>query len=414
MPLRKCTSSHILVSDFDHRDPKSELDDIDTGRYLEALGSLPQNIRQLMQEGDMHVQVEQLEDGTYRVVKIIKKREPEFLQGTDHFFVIDKEGQRLEVEEDTYSELLGLKGDPEDVFNREDVEFVGLEYDQVPPMDVWDITFDETEHVRTARRLIDSGKASFKQLQKQADKLVYSADWFPYSEDKRLRHARAQLIATKITKEDLSKKELARLIGYTSQDKRPSMATQLLEQAKKMKPSTTKQQILSKAKDIMDSYKQDKDNPVRDRNKISAGDRRKLWHLWQERYMKLHESVELPPWRYKTMLQYKLTQMAHKGKITWDEARYRLMDAMEKHFGIREDKTKIRMRRPTGRFAKVKDINPPEWLTDIPKPEEVEVSTEEFNLDEWLPESTYLQLTDEEDQCDTTEIILSQGLSTNE
>jgi hypothetical protein len=164
------TRSHNLPSDLEHRDPKTDLLDVEGGRYLDALLTLPQHIRAMYQDNEMHITL----DKNNRVVKIIKKRDPEFLDGHVSHIWVNAEGQRLNLSEAQMDEMCGIIHDPEDVYNQQDVEMVGLESitnseddedfdtdpiqgevveEYMPPMDRWDVIFDASAYLQHVERL---------------------------------------------------------------------------------------------------------------------------------------------------------------------------------------------------------------------------------------------------------------------
>ncbi len=167
---------HNLPSDLSHRDAKTDLTDIESGRYLDALLTLPQHIRMMYQDSEMHVTL----DAHNRVVKIVKKRDSEFLNGQTSHIWLTPEGKRLALTEAQMDEVCGIVHNPEDVYNQENVEMTGLasitnsedEVDSdedfdlsldpiqgeiveeyMPPMDRWDIIFDATAYIQHVERL---------------------------------------------------------------------------------------------------------------------------------------------------------------------------------------------------------------------------------------------------------------------
>lgn len=166
---------HNLPSCLEHRDPKSDLTDIETGRYLQGLQDLPQSVRQLLEDGNLHVVLDEF--GV--IVKLIRKRDPEFLNGREDYFVIDQLGRRIPVTEEELDAQLGIEHNPDDVYNCSEVTLEGLDAQRyseggedeeedhaveitgelvseyVPPMDRWDVIYDATEYTQTARRIVE-------------------------------------------------------------------------------------------------------------------------------------------------------------------------------------------------------------------------------------------------------------------
>ncbi len=121
-----CGKSHILPSDYD-RTPASPLQDIDTGRNVDAVQALNGLTRMDYQtEGDF---ITLSPEGD--VLRIIRKRDPEKVDGSFSEFTYNSDGKRVPLTEDNAwsDESIGLVGDIEDVYNRDDIEFVSC-YDQ--------------------------------------------------------------------------------------------------------------------------------------------------------------------------------------------------------------------------------------------------------------------------------------------
>ena len=151
----KTSKGHMLVSDLSHRDPKDALHDIDGGSYLEAIDRLSVSHRQLMEDADMHIELKE-SNNRYRLTKIVKKREPEYIQGHDQYFLLDKEGHRIPIDEDQFDQMLGIQKNIEDVFESPDCEIIGMQHEYTCPRDVWDILFDATECTQRAELLMES------------------------------------------------------------------------------------------------------------------------------------------------------------------------------------------------------------------------------------------------------------------
>lgn len=182
--MTKANRGHQLIDELSHYDNQTGVNDILCGRYLDAIQALPQHIRMMFQDSDMHV----ILDENNRVVKIIKKRDPEFLTGTEKTFWLDEYGRKIPLTEDEMDAQLGLEHDPEDVYAHPDVEMCGLgeigvldeefvedddaDFDlatelvedeshhtvvseYVAPLDKWDIIFDATDYLRHCKSLIE-------------------------------------------------------------------------------------------------------------------------------------------------------------------------------------------------------------------------------------------------------------------
>lgn len=366
-----------LVSEFDHRDPDNKLTDIDTGRYLEALGELPDSIRQMMQDGDLHVDVQEI-DGHWRVTKIVKKREPEYLQGSDQYFITDDEGRRIPVSEDELDQMLGIQHDPEDLFNREEIERHPFEHAHTCPRDVWDVIFDASDHVKHCQRLIEDDDWQAQPLwRKKADiaqseqENLYSADWFYYPVDKRLRTQRAREIA-KCIEQGVSKRQLSSLLGPKSTDKRPEIAKSLRVKASKMRHGKQKAAILVRAQKIVDQYISDRRHG-RTRTPISSSERKRLWELWREREMRVNGSVQLTHWQFKAAYQHKLNRQVSRGEITREEASERLSERLRSLY------------RAEGRFQPKTSHETPSWLRDVPQSTDQQPADDyQFTGGDWL------------------------------
>jgi len=127
----------VLSSELEHRDPTDDLTNVDDGKAISAVDMLPHTHRQLLQEGNINVQLSEVA-GRYRLTKLVKKREAAYLQGTDKYFVTDKFGARIPVSEEVFDILIGIEKNPDDVY--EAGEVISIEKDHTPPMDRWDLT----------------------------------------------------------------------------------------------------------------------------------------------------------------------------------------------------------------------------------------------------------------------------------
>lgn len=346
-----------LVSELDYRDPDDKLHDIDGGNYLSALQELPQNLRQLLEDSDCHCELRET-DGRYRVVKIVKKRDPEFLQSTERHFYLDETGRKVPVSEDELDELLGIQKNKEDLYEQEEIELVGLDSEAVPPMDTWDIVYDATGYLsqirKSATTLVSAGIPITSEtlydlsLQSPDKGGIYSADWFPYREDKRIRTPRAKHIAHLIQTKDLTRRDLIQLMGK-SQDYRKQV---LLDTKKKVRQAQTvqKRRVYLKRAHIL--QKQIKDKPFRD-SSVTSSEKRVLWRLWRNEQIRKNGAVSLTSWQYEAMLFRKYQLKVIREEITQKEAQQKIDQLMRKHFP--------RARR-TSNYGRYTHSKTPDWL----------------------------------------------------
>lgn len=363
-----------LTHDFDSREPKNDLQDIDTGKYLHALATLPQSVRSLLQDNDLRCEVDEI-DGSWKVVKIVKKREAEFLQGTDKYFVYDDEGNRIPLSEEEYDAHLGIIHNPNDIYNCEDVSLESLEQVHMCPRDVWDVVFDATEYVREARRLIALHKEGAYKLGKGelewlASELIYSADFFKYHAYHAPLGTRAQKVAKRI-EAGMTKQELGAAIAPPKKDQRLEQATKLEEQAAKLRPCKQRATLMLRAQKMRECSMRDRmagkfvDN-------FSRSERNKLWAMWREREMEVNGTVELKSWQFRTAYSAKLSRQVHQGLLTTEEADQKLSERMEALYG------------QTGKLSTKAAPALPQWLRDAP-PVEAEGEEEiEFTGGDWL------------------------------
>lgn len=340
-----------LVNDWDNYDPKDDLSDIMTGRFLSALTELPQSLKQMSQEGDLRVQIEKFAD-RYQIVKIVKKREPEFMQGSETYHIYDKCGRRIPLTEQEYDRYLLVGNNPEDVYNSTEVVLESLDSQGVAPMDKWDLVFDATEYIRAASSFIQKWNdgiinkseipnpiAHIESLQD----LIYSADWFPYSVDKKIHGARSKRIAKDIESGKIQhKRQLGAAIG--------------------------------------------------NHEDVSKEDKRKLWTMWQSKKMQQDGEVQLQPWQFERAYRFKLQRQIVRKEITYKQAQDLLKAAMERLFSKSKPVN-------VGQEIILNFQEPeiPEWLqeaTPLPAEEEDDYI---FQHQDWLP-----QLFEIEEQ-DTTE-----------
>ena len=389
---------HTLCSDHQQYDHSTGINDVLCGGHLDALHQLPNNLRQLLEDSNMHVEL--VDFGGRNVIgKIVKRRESEFLTGQTKYFVYDNEGHRIPIEEEEFDKQLGLQHNPDDVFNSPDITLESIESEVLAPMDVYDVVYDCTEYLRNAERLLENEEWQVKSVQeKQADlaklanELIYSANWFQYSADKRIHGYRAKQIAAAI-KKGLTRAQLGALIGPRSPEKRIKIAQQLRKQALSMPLGPQRVQVFTKAQKLVDEV-------VNGRRKARSGkiydpisdtDRATLWAQWREREINVNGSVQLMSWQFQKMYYAKLDKQVKAGTLTALERDQRVREAMRKLYGtnkvvqrVQEDKT------PTM----------PSWLLEAVPPAEV---IREY--DEWIPPSNS-GITNIEDEEEWLENVL--------
>jgi hypothetical protein len=309
------SEGHLLMSDLSHRDPINDLEDIDTGQFLQTLSELPTSLRQLMEDGDVHVKLA-FWGGRYRIVKIIAKRNPEFKRGSKKHFIFDKESKRIPVSEEKLDEIIGLGGDPEDVYNNKEVEFGGLQEEHIPPMDAWDVCYDATDYLRRLEQLQENDELTpllqregIEAIDKMQDELIYSAKWFPTPVMKGLHSARARAIAKRI-ESGLTRQEMRRLLQSPADSTKEVVKVARLK-ARKMRPCREKGQILLGAIKILaikaEATKQKKYPPA----PLAQSEKAKLWGLWREAEMRRGGSVKLTSWQFRKALRAKLLREGH-------------------------------------------------------------------------------------------------------
>jgi hypothetical protein len=381
-----------LCSDWDHRDPRDGLSDIDTGKYLSELSKLPQNTLQLLEDSNMHIELREV-DNRYQVVKITKKRESEYMQSKDRFFIFNDDGKRIPLTEEQFDRYLGIQHNPEDLYEFEDVQLETLGSEATPPLDAWDIIFDATEYLTMANNFIrqwnnntaENVNDPVKHLEQLADEFIYSADWFPYSSDKRLKGARAKQIAAKILSGKITTKQhLGAEIGSRVIDTRPQKVKEMRAQALKMPLGKPRAKILIYAQKIMDNVHKDRKNDKgRHIDTINDSDRRILWDMWRNERLKRDGSVQLQSWQFEKMYRAKLEKQVIKGQITKEQADTLLVQHMSKLFD----------KRVTSKVVK-EETKMPEWLLNI-TPQDVITEEHEFQAGDWLPESRFVESTTE-------------------
>ena len=396
----------MLVSELQHRDPQDDLSDVDCGRYLDAIQRLPQNTRQLLQEGDMHCELREIDD-RYRVVKVVKKREPEFLQGSERHFVFDQEGQRIPLTENEFDKALGLAADPDDIYETDHLQLETINSESVPPLDRWDVTYDASEFLNEAQRFIrnwnegitDGIQDPVKHMEDLANQLIYSADWFPYAADKRIHGSRAREIARKIISGEIkTKQQLGATLGPKVTDRRPQKVKELRSRAEEKEPGRGKAALLIRANKIVDKYCKDLRSLERQPDPISDSDRAKLWALWRMQRMKDDGEVKLMPWQFEKAYGAKLKKQITAGEITHEQANRMLTERMQQHFG---QKPQL--------ITRDIDLEMPVWLKEAPLPPLTMEDDYEFTATGWLANPSSLMDEPEEDWQDYISNVLLDG-----
>jgi len=365
-----------LVHDWDNRDPSSKLEDIDCGGYLEALSSLSDNHRQLLQDNSMHINLTDMED-SYRVSKVVKMREAEYLQGSAQYFVLDSEGKRIPIDEDEWEKLTGGNPNPEDVYNHPDAELQGIE-EWTTPRDTWDILFDATPFIQASRQLLEDevwqtkpGKQKLQDLEDLSNGVtivvqhdnysrkfqggIYSADWFPYPADKRLRSCRALGIAERI-KHGLTRGQLAHLLRDQI-DTTASDAVAIRKAALQLPLGKERAMRLQRAEEIRLSAPS-----LSDRNKsgtITPSEKRRLWDIWRDKELADKGTVELTHWQYAKALKAKLLKQGMSSL----QANERVKECVCRLF-----KQEVRALDLPTKEVDVEDLL--SWMREAPLPEE--------------------------------------------
>lgn len=391
-----------LCSDWDSRDPKDDLHNVEDGKFLEAIAKLPESFRLLMQDNDMHVEITEV-NGEPIVTKIIKKRDEAFIQSTESYFVYDNEGARIPLTEDEYNKLLGLRTNPDDVFSLDGLDLQSIDSENSPARHVWDVIYDSTEYTRNINNLLEN--QSFQnnspaEKQKIVDKMkeeqIYSADFFPYPVDKRLHSDAAKRVAALIEEKNLTKQQLGAILGPRNPEKRLAYVQELRSSARKMIPGPGKAATFKKAQAVYDQLVSDRKMfKNREDSIFTDTDRAKLWTIWRSKEARVHGEVKLLPWQfqkaYSAKLQKtvvvpaleKIDQQYDGGLITLEMARNlrtevrkdataKLAERMEALYGTKKVKP-IEIQRGK---APILSTQLPTWLVDVP-----EIKNEEVPLD---------------------------------
>lgn len=334
-----------LLNDFDARDPKDALHDIETGAWMDALGTVSPLIRMLMQDSDFRVEVQQDEHDVYFITKIVKKRNPEYVKGTPIYWVHDNEGNRIPLEEEEYDKLLSIKHDPEDVYEAEGLDLTTLETDTTAPMDPWDVIWDSTDVLSATEKLKNTyiwDELSQEQQDQELEWLrdgmhpeypdvkEYSANYFYTHTDKRGISPKAAQIAKDIKETGLSRGQLARVLSEPGKvDLRPEKAQRCRADAAKLPAGKEKARLLLQAQAMMKCYfRSQKAMRLKKQQSstISASDKRVLWAIWRDQELRVHGKVELTQWQYERGLYANL----RRSGVDHDAARDRVRAAVKK------------------------------------------------------------------------------------
>jgi hypothetical protein len=357
----------------------------------------------MMQDSDMHVQLEEV-DGKYRVVKIVKKRDPGYIQGTENYFIFDQEGKRIPLSEEEYTELLGMKENPDDVLNMPEEDLETLGYEASTPMDCWDVIYDASEFVSELKRLIaiqeETGEPlSAEKVADMQEELIYSADWFPYPVDKRFSSPVAEKIAGLIVSQNLSRKQLATMLSNQGLDNRMDIVKDMRSRASKLPLGRARAEMFNRAQSLFDLTMRDiRTGKYHDQPVVPVEDKAKLWAVWRSQQIRDCGEVQLMPWQFEKMERAKLQRnlvapyqkqldaRREAGEISKDEyldllkecqgeAAGRLTVCMKKLFGVAPGKQRVERTK-----APLLTASLPNWITEAtPMPE---ATTES---DDWVP-----------------------------
>lgn len=159
-PDDRTRKGHPLADELDHRTFETEID----GGFA-WLDEVSQNIRMLAEDSNNRIDVEK-----NRIVKVVRKRDPEYLQGEEQQFGTTADGKRVPLSDDVY--------------DNEEVELVSIDSEWLPAKDKWDLIFDATpflQKVEMMRERFNKMEVSKRNwvLNKMSEDLVYSSDWFP-------------------------------------------------------------------------------------------------------------------------------------------------------------------------------------------------------------------------------------------
>lgn len=313
LPSKSLFQHGCLSSELGNSDDVDDLHDIQTGRFLQAIGTLSHSIRSYYEAEQSRVKTIEFM-GRRIISKIVVRRNSEFIQGQDRYFGISADGKRVPMSEEEWEAYTGGTTNEEDVYEHGDTEFITLDRDYSAPMDRWDVLFDATEYINyvknlqkqldkledaqlelldttnprkskndiiisraeffvqkeanippkalldkvnySIRGLIKQTRTNLRDAPKRVNELTYSSNWFPQKQDKRLFSKKAQDIIDVINTSDLSKLEVGRMIGNPL-DRRPELVQQFRKQAEKTKPGRKKGQLLIRAQRVAESRMND-------------------------------------------------------------------------------------------------------------------------------------------------------------
>jgi hypothetical protein len=395
-------NGHTLCSDHSQYDNSSGINDILCGNYLSALHQLSGNFRQLLEDSNLHVEL--VEFGGRNVVgKIVKRRESEFLTGQTRHFVFDNEGHRIPLEEEEFDKLLGLEGNPDDVYNTKDLVLESIDSETLPAFDAWDVVYDCTEYIRAVERLFEDEKwqakpvvEKYTELTKLSNELIYSANWFQYPADKRIHGHKAKLIVKEIEK-GITRAQLGALIGPRNPEKRIESAQKLRKRALSMPLGIERGKVLVKAQQLtLDVIRDQRKIRVTGKtyDPISDSDRANLWAKWREREVKVNGSVQLMSWQFSKMYYAKLDKQVIAGQMTAQERDQKHQDAMQRLYGTNKVIQAVQ--------EKTMPVMP-SWLVEAPSVETVR------EYDEWIPPTSIGIQNDTDDEEWLQNILLSGG-----
>lgn len=360
------------TDEWDHRDPIDDLHDVETGKYLSAMQELPQSVRQLMQESDFFVVI----DESNRVTKEIHKRDPEFQTGNYVYRVKTEDGEKL-LDEEALDKLLGLEGSPDDVYaNPDNLEYghvsmsaeesddnmsdgnTVVECDYVAPMDRWDLIYDDSEYRKAAIEYTHSSayaRHSERTRQwvfsKLYDENVYSADMFLKKQDKRLKTQLTKDMAKCIQEGSVQGKDLVQWTKDKTDPKVPEInkLTWMLYSGRcvcygkrRVNVWKRRQELIEKRINAMKKMKTFKFNDNGDIEHIpsvnavqnlSSSDKQKLWDLWRKEQVLNEGEIKATSWVYAKIVSKKFMLKVNSGVLSKEEADKKFAELMKKLYG---------------------------------------------------------------------------------
>jgi len=217
------SSMHTLCDEWDHRDLETEC--YGGNAFVEKLSPLS---RQLVEDGDIVC----FFNDNNQVVKILRKRNPEYTSSTDFSLSedVDADGKYIQVTEEEKDKELGITHDPEDVYeacadslesyseSSTDTEDDNIATGHVP-MDKWDLLFDATDadskweyFIQDLNTEYQRGNITKHQVQQQIQQFVdnntYSADIFVQKQKKVFRKHVVEPLLNKLQTGVLSTRDL--------------------------------------------------------------------------------------------------------------------------------------------------------------------------------------------------------------